>query len=174
MHATGIPFGFIVSANPLTCGIDGFPGLGSDAGVDDRSAIRAWNEQVADCTASYLKFVKLYFENLNVQVPKQAEWLGLLQRPLSDRTFTICTYPSELAYYSEAIRNQYRLWQIDSPIAEHRIPAPFQMPAAFEALPGKLVYVSMGKALSSLNIVLLKIFCPADRQSSIGLITEKL
>lgn len=147
MHNTGIPFAFIVSANPLTCGIDGFPALGSDAGVADQQAIQQWTERTAECKAKSLKFIKLYFEKLGVPVPEEVERLGLLDHPLSNKTFTICTYPSELEYYSEEIRAKYRLWQIDSPIAKHRIPAPFRLPETFEKLPGKIVYVSLGKGL---------------------------
>lgn len=145
MHSTGVPTAFIVSASPLLCAIDGYPKLGCDASVNDKAAIRLWDEQVAECQASNLRYIKLYFEKLGVPVPAEVERLGLLDHPLSDKTFTVYSFPAELEYYDEATRAKYRLWQIDSPISERRIPAPFQMPKTFEEQPGKIVYVSLGK-----------------------------
>lgn len=96
MHSTGVPTAFIVSASPLLCAIDGYPKLGCDASVNDKAAIRSWDEQVAECQANNLRYIKLYFEKLGVPVPVEVERLGLLDHPLSDKTFTIYSFPAEL------------------------------------------------------------------------------
>lgn len=55
----------------------------------------------------------------------------------------------EVDYFSNEIKQKYRLLQIDTPLYADKIPKPFVLPEDFKNLPGKLIYVSFGSLFSN-------------------------
>lgn len=58
--------------------------------------------------------------------------------------FRLTVFFPELDYFSEEIKEKFNLWQIDTPLFPERIPAPYVLPKSFKALPGKIIYLSLG------------------------------
>lgn len=73
------------------------------------------------------------------------------------------SFTKELDYYSEELQQKYHLWQIDTPIFPERVPAPYKLPKSFEALPGRLVYLSLGSLFSAYTHRLQKILDILDK-----------
>lgn len=63
----------------------------------------------------------------------------------------------QMGYFSEELQKKYNLWQIDTPLYAGRIPKPYKLPESFAALPGKIVYLSLGSLFSSYTQNLQKI-----------------
>lgn len=140
----GYPYAFIASANPLVFGFDGYPIMGTDAGVDEKEKIKEIYEKIKFCEEACIKMVNGYFEETGVEPPKDIP----LHKPLS-KHFTVYSYPAELEYYPESLRKEHRLWQIDGPLLPSRIPKPFDLPEEFKKLPGKIIYLSLGSLFSA-------------------------
>ena len=60
-------------------------------------------------------------------------------------------------YYSEELKEKYKLWQIDTPLHAERIPKPFELPEEFEKQPGKIVYVSLGSLFSAYTHIIQRL-----------------
>ena len=142
MYSLNVPVFFIVSANPLVFGFDGFPKMGLDTGVDDAEEIERIANQMEDLRVKKVKILTENFKERGVQPPEGVA----LECPLNPKTAAVYTYPLEVDYYTDAMRREYRLWQLDSPISEERTPGPFEMPEEFKKLPGKTIYLSLGES----------------------------
>ena len=59
-------------------------------------------------------------------------------------------YPeNEIGYFSKELREKYKLWQLDTPLFPARISKPYKLPGDFAALPGKIVFLSLGSLFSA-------------------------
>uniref|UniRef100_A0AAN0LVW8 UDP-glycosyltransferase n=1 Tax=Polyphagotarsonemus latus TaxID=1204166 RepID=A0AAN0LVW8_9ACAR len=147
-----IPYGFIISTNIAGLKIDGFPYIGSDAGIDEKEKIRKFKEDFLCVETKLIKFLNDLFEKRNVKFNKNLP----INLPRSD-ILSIYNYPKELDYFDDELRKTYKLWQIDSPIVPSRIPAPYQLSEEFVKLPGKIIYVSLGSLFSCFDSKIQKL-----------------
>ena len=139
MYNLGIPFFFIVSYNPLAFGFDGF---GLNTTMNDGEEIKKVNDKIEEFRMKKLKLLASYFEKRGIELPKGVA----IECPLNPKTASIYAYPLEVDYYNDEIRTKQNLWQIDSVISDDRIPKPFEISEEFKKLPGKIIFVSLGKA----------------------------
>ena len=142
MYSLGIPFFFIVSYNPVAFAFKGFPRMGFDTAADDQEGIKQVNDAMEECRAKNVKLLEKNFELRGIEVPKGVA----IEFPHNPKTASIYVYPIEVDYYNDEIRTKQNLWQIDSPISDDRIPKPFEISEEFKKLPGKIIFVSLGKA----------------------------
>ena len=141
MYSLGIPFYFIVSANPLVFGFDGFPKMGLDTAMNDKEGIQKIADAMEDHRLKSVEMLESNFKERGIQLPTGVA----LEYPHNPKTANIYAYPLEVDYFDDQMRKQHSLWQIDSPISEDRVPKPFEMPEEFAKLPGKTIYLSLGK-----------------------------
>lgn len=132
-------YAFITSASPLCFEFEGFPKLCSDARMDDTEKIKEFDKKLEKCYEKILETIKNYFKERNVELPEAGV---RIDRPFS-KHFTIYSYPTELEYYPEKLREAHNLWQIDTPVLSNRLPKPYELPDEFKALPGKIICKSL-------------------------------
>lgn len=142
----GYPYAFIVSANPVIFGFDNYPVIGSDAGINELEKMKEVKEKIKDYDTKILKMVENYYVERGLELPKLPKQIPL-HKPLSQH-FSIFSYPSELDYYPEELKQKYKLWQVDGPLIPSRIPKPYALPKEFLDLPGKIIYISLGSVFS--------------------------
>uniref|UniRef100_A0AAN0N794 UDP-glycosyltransferase n=1 Tax=Polyphagotarsonemus latus TaxID=1204166 RepID=A0AAN0N794_9ACAR len=150
--ASKIPYSFIISCNPLLLDIEGFPYFGLDCGIDEKERIKSEREKLNEV---FEKAKKNHFENYekkNISFNKDIP----VHSPRSDN-LSIYSYPKELDYFDDGIREKYKLLQVDAPIVPSRIPPPFELPEEFSKLPGKIIYVSLGSLFSLYHTKLQKL-----------------
>ena len=136
----GCPYAFIVSANPTVLQLDGIPKIMSDAGANEPQKIKQFDDEMAAFWSSICEYMYEFYEKRN----SKYEGRGPINRIRSD-AFSIVSFPAELDYFGDEIKQKYGLWHIDTPLSADRMPAPYKLPASFAALPGKIVYVSLGR-----------------------------
>ena len=153
MVNAGCPFAFICGANPLVLDFDGLPKSSSDARMDETDKIEQWDRELAPFWIE----IGSYFRELFKRRGAKYERKDCEIRQIRSDHFVIYSYPKELDYFSEAIRQKYNLWQIDTPLCSGRVPKPYEQPAGFAALPGKIVYLSLGSLFSAYTYNLQKI-----------------
>ena len=168
MHSLDIPFFFIVSANPLAFGFEGFRTIGLGIASNDEATIKKVNDKIEELRLKKFERLAGNFRRRGIELPKGVA----IEYPRNPKTASIYAYPQdgktislaetlyllnktccfnllfqfEVDYYNDEIRTKQNLWQIDSPISNDRIPKPFEMPEEFRKLPGKIIFVSLGKA----------------------------
>ena len=133
-----IPWGMVISANPLMFGLDELPPAFSGLGMNEKEK---WVEYRKAISGPY----KESWDVIN-------GWLVENEcRPLRDNYFmyespymNIYCYPKELSYFNNGIELPGRWFQLESPIAPTRQFTKIQLPEEFEQLPGRLIYFSMG------------------------------
>uniref|UniRef100_A0AAN0LH68 UDP-glycosyltransferase n=1 Tax=Polyphagotarsonemus latus TaxID=1204166 RepID=A0AAN0LH68_9ACAR len=152
MVESKIPYSFIVSANPLVIDIEDLPYFGLDYGVDEKDKIKTGRLELKESIDNVRKNFEKIFINRNVTFDKKHP----INVPRSDYLSFYC-YPKELDYFDEKIKNKYNLLQVDSPIAESRIPMPYKLNDEFAKLPGKIIYVSLGSLFSCYDTKLQKL-----------------
>ena len=91
MHRLGIPFYFIVSANPLVFGFNGFPEIGLDTALNDKEAIQKVAERMAEFQVKRFKMVASNFELAGAKLPQDVP----ITFPLNPKAASIYTYPLE-------------------------------------------------------------------------------
>uniref|UniRef100_A0AAN0N800 UDP-glycosyltransferase n=1 Tax=Polyphagotarsonemus latus TaxID=1204166 RepID=A0AAN0N800_9ACAR len=138
-----IPYGFIISFNPLALSFDDYPPMGLDIGVNDKEEIKSSKIKLEKAIKNSKKNYELIFHKMNVKYDKEYSMFA----PRSDYLSIYC-YPKELDYYNDEIRKKYKLLQIDSPIITSKLPEPYKLPETFANLPGKIIYVSLGSLFS--------------------------
>lgn len=153
MVKAGCPYAFICSPNPLILSFDGFPKTFSDARLDETEKIQEFDREMApfwvEMTGYLREFHKLRGSNY---LHEDFE----AYRKRSDH-FVIYSCPAELGYFSKELEKKYNLWQMDTPLYPERIPAPYKLPESFAALPGKIVYLSLGSLYSAFTQYLQKV-----------------
>ena len=152
MVNSGCPYAFIVSANPTDFQLDGFPKIMSDARMDEPDKIKKFDDEMASLWVDIRAYMYDFYKQRNSKYEREDP----IDRIRSD-AFSIYSFPGELEYYSEEIKQKYRLWQIDTPLSPDRVPEPYKLPASFAALPGKIVYLSLGSLFSAYTSKLQKI-----------------
>ena len=141
MINSGIPYGFICSASPLMLNLDGFPKMGSDCRMDDPEHLARFNEQFEP---HYIKIRDQLLEILKKRDAKYDHERIPIDQARSDH-LSLYSYPREIDYFSEELRAQNKLLQIDSPLSASRIPKPYELPEEFAKRPEKtIVYLSLG------------------------------
>jgi len=135
-----IPFSYICSVNPLVFDFkEDFPYLGDDSGMDEKNKIAQFRSKLNEKRNEFLEFQKKIFNSLEVNFPENEN----LHTPKTN-DFTFYTFPKELDYYSDEIKNEFKLIQLDSPLIPEYLPAPYKLPENWLKKPGKVVYVSLG------------------------------
>ena len=74
-------------------------------------------------------------------------------------------HPKELDYFSDELKAKYKLLQIDGPLFPERLPEPYKLPESFAALPGRLVYLSLGSLFSAYTHRLQKLVDSLEKLS---------
>ena len=141
-----VPYGIIVSCNPLAFGIESpeLPMIGSDCRMDEHEKIKEFKTKFQPLRE---KIQKTLLELLAKRNAKYEHKTIQIDQPLSEH-FNIYTYPEEIDYFSDEIKEKFKLWPIDSAVTKERMPKPYEMPQEFKELPGKIVYVSLGSLFS--------------------------
>uniref|UniRef100_A0AAN0LM61 UDP-glycosyltransferase n=1 Tax=Polyphagotarsonemus latus TaxID=1204166 RepID=A0AAN0LM61_9ACAR len=148
-----VPYGFVISSNPLSLDVEGFPPFGIDVGVDDdKKVIEDARKLFKEATQIYEEKIRLLFEKRNVKFGSKYSLIV----PRSNFMSIYC-YPKELDYFDDKIRENYNLLRVDSPIMFSKLPPPFQLPEDFLNLPGKIIYVSLGSLYSCYHDKLQKL-----------------
>lgn len=147
MVNAGCPYAFIVSEQPLILDFKGLPKCSSDARADEPEKIKQFDLEMEPYWKDIQAYLSEYFEKRNtkydgVVIPTRVE--------KGSGNFIIYMYPeTEVGYFSKALRDEYSLYQIDTPLFPARIPPPYELPESFSALPGKIVYLSLGSLFSA-------------------------
>lgn len=145
------PYGFINSSNVSNLQIDGFPKNSSDAGLNETAKIEQFDREMAAFWSEMADHLVEMFEKRGAK-PMGKDFENYKIR--SDH-FVIYMFPQELDYFDQEIKRKFNLWQIDSALHSTSIPKPYELPESFAALPGKIVYLSLGSQVSS-NTALLQ------------------
>lgn len=136
----GCPFGYVISTNPLVLTIDGFPKFGYDCGVAEKNKIQSYDKQFQVIRERYCADLYRFYERRGLKYEGNYRPIDF---PVSDH-MTIYSFPEELDYFGEEIKKKFNLWQIDTPLFPEKVTAPYKLPEKFAALPGKIVYLSLG------------------------------
>lgn len=134
MINSGVPYGFVCSACPLMLNLDGYPRMGSDCRLDDVEHMRKFAEEFEPHRVEMRKALMSVLEKRGIQIDQ-------LKFPIDQARsdhFSIYSYPKEIDYYDEQVKQKYKLWPIDTPLTSARIPKPFVLPKEFAELPEKL------------------------------------
>lgn len=91
IHILGVPFFFIVSANPLAFGFDGFRKIGLDIATTDKAEIKKIDDRIEEFRAKKFRLLASNFERRGIELPKGVA----IEYPRDPRTASIYTYPSE-------------------------------------------------------------------------------
>uniref|UniRef100_A0AAN0LHI6 UDP-glycosyltransferase n=1 Tax=Polyphagotarsonemus latus TaxID=1204166 RepID=A0AAN0LHI6_9ACAR len=134
-----IPYSFIISTNPLILDVENLPVMGLDHGVDEKEKIKAARIELKELRENTLKILEELYAKRNVTY----DYKYPMNVPRSDY-LTFYIYPRELDYFDDNFRKDYKILQVDAPIANSRLPNPFELPEEFAKLPGKIIYVSLG------------------------------
>ena len=153
MVKAGCPYAFICSANPLILDFDGFPKCFSDARMDEVDKIQQFDREMAPFWAKTREFLLEFFKQRGTKFEHKHYEVYHIR---SDH-FVVYPYPAEINYFSEELEGKFNLWQIDTPLYAGRIPGPYKLPASFAALPGKIIYLSLGSLFSAYTQNLQKI-----------------
>lgn len=141
----GCPFGYLISTNPLVLSIDGFPKFGYDCGVGETDKIRSYDKKFQVTRERYCADLYRFYERRGLKYEGHDYPIDF---PVSDH-MTIYSYPSELDYFSDELKSKYKLWQIDTPLFPEKVTKPYKLPEKFAALPGKIIFVSLGSLFSA-------------------------
>lgn len=144
MAYSGCPFGYIISTNPLVLTIDGLPKFGYDCHVKDTATIQEYDRTFQQVRKRILADLDRFYERRGLKYERKDIPIDF---PASDH-MSIYSFPVELDYFSEELKAKHHLWQIDTPLFPERVPEPFKLPESFAALPGALVYLSLGSLFS--------------------------
>uniref|UniRef100_A0AAN0N6H0 UDP-glycosyltransferase n=1 Tax=Polyphagotarsonemus latus TaxID=1204166 RepID=A0AAN0N6H0_9ACAR len=147
-----IPYSFIISAHPSVLDIEGFPYFGLDCGIDEKERIKAERLELTEVFEATKKCYEKVYKDQNLKYDKDIP----IYCPRSDN-LSIYSYPKELDYFDDGIREKYKLLQVDAPIVPSRIPPSFELPEEFSKLPGKIIYVSLGSLFSLYHTKLQKL-----------------
>ena len=120
--------------------------------MDEPEKMKQFDDELAPFWAEMREHMYDFYKQRNSKYERKEP----IDRPRSD-AFSIYSFPGELEYFSEKIKQKYRLWQIDTPLSPDRVPEPYKLPASFAALPGKIVYLSLGSLWSAYTSKLQKI-----------------
>lgn len=134
-------YGFISSTNPGIFNFGGYPAFGSDAGVNEPEQIKKFADGLSEARRKTIADIRNGYRMRGIKRENQSLPVDV---PLSDRFPTIYMFPKEVDYFPQQIKDEYRLWRIDNVLMKDKIPKPFELPADFKKLPGKVVYVSLG------------------------------
>jgi len=145
MVNSGCRRGFIVSLNPLVLDFDGFPNVMSGAGMDESDKIKQFDCDLAPFMSDIHDYLHEFFERRN----SKFEHPDFQIHQVRSDDFIIYSFPKEIDYFSEELKEKYKLWQIDTPLFPARIPKPYKLPEKFAALPGKIIYLSLGSLFSA-------------------------
>lgn len=91
MYSLGIPVFFIVSANPLIYGFNGYPKIGLDTGVNDTAEIERIDKEMEKLRLNTVKLLASNFEQCGIDLPKGVA----IEHPISPSTASIYAYPLE-------------------------------------------------------------------------------
>ena len=139
--------------------VTGFPKIGSDAGIDDLEKKQDYDRFFNQIKEYTIGKTKENFRKRNVEMPKDVE----IVFPFC-KTFEIYSYPHEIDYYDQQMKEQHRMWQIDTPLFAEKIPKPFELPEEFRNLPEQwIVYVSLGSMFSAYTDLLQRLVNALDR-----------
>lgn len=134
-------YGFVSSTNPGIFQFDGYPAFGSEAGVNEPKKIKDFADGLKETRQKRIADIRKGYEMRGINYQNRSLPVDL---PLSDRFPTIYMFPKEADYFPQQIKDEYRLWRIDSVLSKDQIPKPFELPADFKQLPYKTIYVSLG------------------------------
>ena len=148
----GCPFGYIISTNPLVLTIDGLPKYGYDCGANEKEKIQVYDRTFYQVRERVVADLHKFYERRGLKYEKDTP----IDFPVSDH-MSIYSFPQELDYFSDELRAKYNLWQVDCPLFAERVPEPYKLPEEFAALPGRLVYLSLGSLFSAYTHRLQKI-----------------
>lgn len=147
MVNAGCPYAFIVSEQPFVLDFDGLPKMCSDAKTYETEKIQKFDEEMKPFWKDICDYMNEYFEKRNTKydgvilptrVPKESD------------NFIIYMYPeAEMGCFTKEHFDEYHLHQLDTPLFPALIPKPYKLPEYFEALPGKIVYLSLGSLFSA-------------------------
>ena len=126
--------------------------------MDEKEKIRKFRDQFVNCKQNISSYLHRQFEERGKKYEKDLP----IDLPLSEH-FSLYSFPLEIDYYDEKVREQHRLWQIDSPLFKERIPKPFEPPEHFASLPGKIIYLSLGSGFSAYTHLLQRLVDSLDK-----------
>ena len=145
MVNAGCPYAFIASQSPGILTFDGIPKMTCDAREGELDKIKQFDDRMEPFWADIRNYLDEYFKKRNTKY----DGVIIPTRATGDN-FVIYMYPDEeVGYFSEELKKKYNLFQIDSPLFPARIPKPYVLPESFAALPGKIVYLSLGSLFSA-------------------------
>ena len=147
MTKSGCRYGFICSANPTVLQLEGFPKMMSDAGLNEPEKIKQFDEQMAP----FWSKIRDYMHEFHAKRDSKFDRTDFQINHIRSDEFIIYSFPRELDYFGDEVKKRLKLWQIDTPLSPDRVPEPYELPADFAALPGKTIYLSLGKALTDCN-----------------------
>uniref|UniRef100_A0AAN0LIZ6 UDP-glycosyltransferase n=1 Tax=Polyphagotarsonemus latus TaxID=1204166 RepID=A0AAN0LIZ6_9ACAR len=138
-----IPYSFIISTNPLVLDIKDLPLLGLATDARDKKEIKATRLELKDSIDESKRNLEEIYRIRKVKIDDKYP----INVPRS-KHLSIYSYPKELDYFGDEIRQKYNLIQVDCPIVPSKIPTPFELPETFNEIPGKIIYVSLGSIFS--------------------------
>uniref|UniRef100_A0AAN0N5W9 UDP-glycosyltransferase n=1 Tax=Polyphagotarsonemus latus TaxID=1204166 RepID=A0AAN0N5W9_9ACAR len=139
----GIPYSFIISTNPTILDVEDIPYFGLDCGIYEKERIKAERLELDEIFEKTKKSYEKVYEEQSIKFDKDIP----IHCPRSNN-LSIYSFPKELDYFDEEIREKYKLLRVDAPVVPSKIPPPFELPEEFSKLPGKIIYVSLGSIFS--------------------------
>ena len=147
MVNAGCPYAFIVSEQPSILDFDGLPKCSSDVRADDVDKMKEFDRGMLDFWVDIRSYLNEYFKKRNTKYDGV-----IIPTRVTGDNFIIYMYPEdEVGYFSNELQDEYKLWQFDTPLFPARIPKPYKLPESFAALPGKIVYLSLGSLAFSIH-----------------------
>ena len=148
MVNAGCPYAFIVSEQPFIMDFDGIPKCSSDARTDEIEKIKQFDRDMESFWVDIRAYLSDVFKKRNT---KYDDVIIPTRVKKDSDNFIIYMYPEdELGCFSKELREEYKLYQLDTPLYPGRIPPPYKVPDSFAALPQKkIVYLSLGSLFSA-------------------------